>query len=310
MAFVTITKGNIPDSIMPRLAAVALNTLLANCVMPRLVTLGQDVGNVARTKGDMIKVLRPATLIAEDKSESAEYTFEDPADALITVCLDKHKSAAVRLSGPASTYQEGNALDRYAEEIGRALAVQVDTDLLGQYISCGFFAGTYGVAFGDAAVMAARLALSNAEAPTSDRFCVLHPDIYNEALGVDDYIEAAKCGTGAALIQGALGMCRGFQMFEDPRVIRTTSSGGSRWHNLVFHRSALMLAAASMEMPPANTGVQASEVAVSDSEGRPTGIRIRMCLSYSHEKDAWQLSGDILYGVSALRAELLGCFRR
>lgn len=309
MAVTAVIKANNSNLVLAQIAGKALEAMMANVVMPNLVTPAVDVDPQPREKGDTIKCSFEPTLVAQTKAENAENTYQAPDPTTTNIVLNQWREASVRVGELAQLFSVPNLGATYAKAIGKALARDMDSALLALYTSAGKLVGTFGTTLADSAILAARGQLSTREYPEEGRALVLHPEIYGEALAIEAYYDKSKIGTESALVKGALGMVRGFQVFEDPRVVTTTSSGGSRWHNLAFHKSALALAVAPMPVPQ-NTAAQVVTVSVADSAGRPTGVSLRLQVWYDPDEKCNKMSGDVLFGVKVLRSEALIEVRR
>jgi hypothetical protein len=300
MAFTAVIKANNGNLVLTQIAGAALNTLLNNVALPRLVTRAQDLNPQPRGKGDTIRCAVFSALASTIKPENAESDFQGVDPSTVTISLDQHLESAVRIGELAQLFSVPDLGKGFGSEIGMALARRVDSLLAGLYVYAGQLVGTFGTAFSDATALAARLALSKEEYPESGRFLVLHPDIQNEALAIDAYIDRTKSPNSQALEAGTLGMIRSFQVQEDARIVTTTSTGASRWHNLAFHRSAIALAFADLPNPN-DPHVQTAIVGAVDSEGKDTGISVRMRAWYDPDEGTNKLVGDLLCGVKVIR---------
>ncbi len=309
MAFNAILKAN-SASVITVIARLVLQQLLTNCKLTKLLAVGRDLAGLEREKGDTIRILKPAALVTQTKAENAEFDFQSANDEYVEVLLDQHKECSFRVSGPAKMFSRSDVIENYAANAGLALASQLDSMLAALYAYAGRLVGTYGTVLSDADFIELARLFANSNIPDADRNVVLHPDVYAEVSQLDVFTDASKIGTAAPLTQGALGSLRGFQIHQDPRIVTTTNSGGSRWHNLAFHKNAAVLASADMEIPGANSGVDAAVVAVTDSEGQPTGISIRVMLSYDRREDAHLFSADGIFGLKVLRPLAFAELRR
>ena len=309
MAVTAVIKANNGNLVLAQIAGKTLEAMLANVVMPNLITPATDVDPRPRELGDTIKCSFEPTLVAQDKAENAENTYQAPDMVTSNISIDKWREASVRIGELAQLFSVPNLGDTYAVAIGKALARDIDSAILARYVDAGALEGAYGTALADSAILGCRRRLAVAEYPDEGRFLVLHPDIYNEALALATYYDKSKIGDASALIKGSLGMIRSFQVFEDPRVKTTTSTGASRWHNMAFHKSAIALAMVPMPVPE-GTSAQVVVVSVTDSAGKPTGVSLRLQVWYDPDEKTNKMSGDVLFGIKTLRSAALIELRR
>ena len=300
MAFNVIKTTDV-DSKLTILALKTLQELMNQCMMPRLVSVRQDVEGKVRGKGDTIRVLIPASLAVNPKSEDEEYTFQGLTDDNVEVVLDQHNEASFRVSGPAQMFSSADTIAMYAKNAALALAAQVDTDLLALYLSAGGSVGTYGTPLDAAAMLALRKAFSDAQVSASERNLVLGTQGINDLLVVSDFTRAERIGTAQALREGVVGRIFGIDVWEDPRVPISDKTTDEH-HNLAFQRDCIVLGVAPMFIPPAGSGVDAALVAVTDESGQPTGVQLRVMFWFDPNENTHKCVSDILYGVKVIRA--------
>lgn len=98
----------------------------------------------------------------------------------------------------------------------------------------------------DAAVLAARAELSNAEVPLEDRYMAVSPDFASVLIGQSnltpfDALAGSHEATNTALAMGTIGMYRGFRVVESSAVEAGTA--------VLYHRSAFAFANATPAIP-------------------------------------------------------------
>lgn len=300
MAFNVIAKANV-DSIVTILAAKCLQDLMNSCIMPQVVSVRTDLEGKAREKGDTVRVLIPASLTVHDKAENDEFAFDTASDDNVEIELDTHHEASFRVSSPAKMCSRSDIVERYAKQAALALAAQIDTDLLGLYTGASSSVGTYGTALAKAAMLELRKKFSDAQVGKSDRHVVLSTQGINDLLDEDEFTKAENIGTSEAYREGIVGRIYGMNVWEDPRV-PVSDLTTDQHHGLAFQRGCIVYATAEMEIPGPETGVLAAMAAVTDEEGKPTGVQLRNMLHYDAKEDSWLFSADLIYGVKVIRS--------
>jgi hypothetical protein len=134
--------------------------------------------------------------------------------------------------------------------------------------------------------------LNSAKAPLSNRYAVLHEDAEKEFLGLEEVKnkDYERISDLPNLRSAYGGLHYGFDVFMDQKIATATS----QCKNLFFHRNAMCLVTRPLPQDGSGAGV----VQTSMSED---GIGLRVTMSYNPNYLGWQVTIDVLYGVSELR---------
>ncbi len=289
MANITTTQLN--DSLATIIAAEALGMLKANTVLARLVA--RDWDNEFARKGQAIKIPFAGTLAANDKTEGASVTLQQPADSAVTVTLNKHKEVSFLLEDYAAVLSRPNWLQVYIGDGLRVLAEQIDADLAALYAGLTQSIDATGAngPLDKDDFRGARRLLNAAKVPLTDRFAVLHEDAEYAFLNISealsrDYAESL----GQAAANAFQSRFMGFDVFLDQKI--AVAAGVCQ--NLFFHRNAFVLA--TRPLPPAPEGAGVVQKVMDED-----GIGLRVTVSYNPNYLGVQVTIDVLYGVAELR---------
>jgi hypothetical protein len=284
-----ITTAEVNDSIPTIVAAEALGYLKANTVLAQLVARDWD-DDVARY-GQTVDITRRGALTVNDKAANTPVTLQTPADTKTSVTLNKHKEVSFIVEDLAQMFSRPNIIGGYIEDAMKVIAEQVDTDIAALYSG---FSQTIDATGGlsNANFIEARRLLNAANAPTGDRFAVLHEDAEAEALKLEEIINRDYRGDDAAraMRDGFVGRVAGFDVFMDQKI----RVAGGQCKNLFFHRNAIVLVTRPLVMASPGMGVVQRTMA-------EDGLGIRVTMSYDTDHLGWKVTLDLLYGVAELR---------
>jgi hypothetical protein len=308
VAFTAIIKANNDNLVLKKMAGQALQSLLKRAVLPTLVTRAEDLDPKPREVGDTIKCAVFGALQSTIKPENASSDFQGVDPSVVQIVVNQHLEVPVRIGELAQLFCTPSMAASCAVEIGQSLARRLDSLLAALYTSAGKLAGAYGTPIADSVFVECDRLLDNEEFPSDGRFAVVHPDVKAVLIQDSNYTSREKLPNTNAIELATLGMIRGFQVSSDPRIVTTTSSGGSRWHNLAFHRSALALASVELPMPK-SPHIQTAMVSLKDGEGQNLGVTMRLRAWEDPDEGTNKLVGDMLVGVKVLRSNGLICVR-
>lgn len=273
-------------------AQEALGVLRANAVLGGLVY--RDFEDEVKTHGDSVQVPIIGSMTANDKTKGSNYTKQDITSTMATVTLNKHKEATFVIEDIERAMARGDVVNAYGKSAMAAIVDALDADLAGLYSGLSQTQGANGTALDAAAIRTARKTLSDAKAPTTDRYLVCGTEAYTQLLALSEFTSAEKYGSSTPVMEGELGKIYGFKVFENQNIVTATGD-----HNLAFHKNAFGLAVRPLPMPPSGMGVTAA--VVSDPV---SGISVRVLMSYNADRGGVQTTVEILYGFAELRDTL------
>jgi len=290
-----ITVNEVADAIPTIVAAEALGYLKANTVLARLVS--RDWDNEVAQYGQTISIVKPGSLVANDKAANTEVTLQAPSATKAQITLDKHKEASFLIEDVARFLSRPDMRERYIEAAMGAVSEQVDADIAALYAAAGNTIDASG-GLTEAHLRQTRKLLNSAKLPLRDRYFVVHEDAEYELLGIDRFVNrdyAELRGAPPRLEEAYLGRYAGFDYFMDQMIVEVSGSPNLR-ENIAFQRYAIALASRPLPAAPQNYGVQ--QVVMGED-----GLGVRVTMSYSHKNLGYLTTIDLLYGVGAVRPE-------
>ena len=289
MANVTTTEA---ANFIPEIwAAAALGALKANTVMARLVN--RNFENSIAKFGDILHIPKRGTLSVNNKAANTVVTLQTPSSDVVNLTLDKHKEISFLVEDIAAAQANQDIISGYIEDGMKAIAEQIDSDLLALY--SGFSTTPIDATGGSGGITAAtvteaRRLLNDAKVSQSDRYIVWHQDAEAELLDVEKFTSSDFGDNGDAVREAIIGRKYGFAHFMDQMV--KEASGEAK--NLAFHRDAIVLA--SRPLPTVPDGMGARSVVMPEE-----GFAVRVTWAYNAAYLGVQVTLDVLYGVAELR---------
>jgi hypothetical protein len=215
-----VANTNTLTTVIPQLLAQGLLALRQMAVMPRYINRAYET--VAGEKGSSIDVPIPSSIAVQDVSPS----YVAPNDAAtvptsVNIPLNQWKEAPFFLSDKDLIEAVSGVIPMQASEAIKALANQVDNDILALYKGVYGFAGTAGTtpfATDLQAFVDARKVLNNQLAPMDPRYVVLNPDAEANALLLRAFQDASFRGDTEGIINGQIGNKLGSLWFTDQNV--------------------------------------------------------------------------------------------
>lgn len=210
---------NTLTAVVPKILAVGLMTLRETCVMPQLVN--GDYSAEAKKFGATIDVPIPALQVATDVTPSN--TPPAPASKTIEtvqIPLDKWKKTEFFLTDKEQREIDKNQsfMPMQVAESARALANQVNGDILAQYKGVYGYVGTAGTTpFQSTPQVAidARKVLARQLAPKTDRRMVIDANAEAYALGLAAFQDVDKAGDNSVKREGEIGRKFGMDWFME-----------------------------------------------------------------------------------------------
>lgn len=274
-----------------KLAAVALDLLQRQIVLPNLFTNRYGIADFKGAKGDVVNIKRPAILKAQDAGfrQRNSIVYDDLVQSKIQVALDRYPISPVQLTDEELTLDITNFAQDVTAPQTRALAEDWE-DLVARTLAGATYVHTVPYVGGTKATGAqtggaqdprkvarrARKLLNSSNVPTAGRYWIVGADVSESIGNYDNLLDANTAGSTTNMIEGYVGRLAGFD------VIESNALGADE--SYFVHSSALALAFVA---PVAPNGAKASAIAV---EG---GISVRQLFDY----DSDTLSDRSILGV-------------
>jgi len=203
--------------VLPQLLAQGLLSLREMAIMPRFVNRAYEA--MAGEKGSTIDVPIASAITASAVTPN----FISPntaavAPTKVSIALDKWYEAPFFLTDKEMLEVMSGTIPLQAQEAVKALANQVDADILALYKDIYGYAGTAGTtpfATDLTEFLDARKALNNQLAPLDPRYVALNPDAEANALGLRAFQDASFRGDAAGITEGIIGRKLGSTWFVD-----------------------------------------------------------------------------------------------
>jgi len=209
-------------NLTPQILADILSVLRENSIMPRLVN--NQYGTDAASVGSTIDINDLADMSAFDVTPGATPNtniMSDITSVKKTLALNKFKAVTFTLTDKEIKEIQNGTRPRAIEKAVKALANQVDVDLLNLYKSVYQATGTAGTtpfSTSTAAAQNASRILTTALADKDSRRLVLDEFAYANAIGLEVLQKVAYAGSNEALREGMITRAVGFDWFEDQNV--------------------------------------------------------------------------------------------
>lgn len=292
MALQIISK-TAADAWIPEIwAQEILTRLRANIVLARIVR--RDYSDQVAQRGDQVNIPVPMTLSAFDVGDTGT---QNVTLTTKSVTLNKFKHVPIRVDDLALAQAAPNILEDLTGAAARALAEAIETDLFALYTAASGNVGTAGSDVTAAVIRQAKQLLDDARAPQTDRYLVLSSKDHIALMGDSNLAVFFAQANPETIRQGILPNLYGFQVAMSQLVPVVTGTPNTTY-NLALHRDALALVTRPLPAPMDGT----PSVVVADSE---SGLSFRMTMNYDVLGKHHTISVDILYGVAAIRPELL-----
>ncbi len=218
--------ANTLTALIPKLLAQGVLALRENAIMARLVNRRYE--SIAGEKGSTIDVPIPSAIAVQDVSPAATPpSIADIAPTKVALALDKWKEAPFYLTDKERLEVMEGTIPMQASEAVKALANQIDRDILALYKEVYGFAGVAGTTpFGTdlSEWLDARKVLNQQLAPFGDRRVVLGVDAAAKALGLRAFQDQMFGGGAEPLALGQFASKLGAAWFEDQNIPTHTAS--------------------------------------------------------------------------------------
>jgi len=245
----------------------------ANLVAAKLV---KKIENDKIKYGDTLHIPHGSAETARDKAEETVIAFNSTAESKTDLSINKHKYLAKLIEDIVKAQSIVDQVMIAKEQIGYALAVALDTDLM-TLISSGVTqtAGAGDSDLDDAALISGVRQLDVANAPRQNRAIVVHPNQWAALMQIDKFVRAdaiGDAGKASPIKTYLIGQIYGQPVYNSTNVYNT----GGVMYNGIFHRDAFVL------------GMQ-----------KAIAIKRQYIIQYLGEA----IVGHEIYGVTTLRAD-------
>lgn len=292
-----ITASSAANFIPELWANRALEVLRNQIVVARLVAKDSDVA--AFNVGDALNIPFVGSFTANEKAAGSPVTLQQPTDGTVKVTLDHHREISFLVEDAAQAQANQELMDRYIEAAIPAMVEAIERDIFIEMGNATNAVGTYGTDIGQAALLGARKALTDAKAPMSGRSLVISTKDEIALLGDPDLAPYFANSRTEGISEGSLGRLYGFDIYAS-QLAPVVDGTPDETSNFAFHRNAMMLAMRSLPEVPAQMGARSA--AVRDPQ---SGLVLRAVMAYNPSFLGVQVTIDALYGVKLVRQALI-----
>ena len=189
------------------------------------------------TDGDTIHVPNISHLVANEKVQGVDVSFQAPTESEITINLDQHYECSFKLEDIVKVQSKYDLNSEYTRETGYALAKQIDGTLTALATGFSQTTGTYNTAITTDVILDAIQLLDDADVPEDDRHFVMKPKTKRDIIDIATYI-SNDFVNGKPVESGKLGSIYGVDAHMTTQIVKS----GNNTNNMLFHRDALALA--------------------------------------------------------------------
>lgn len=234
------------SSLMPRILAGALDVLREECVLATKCM--KDFRNAAAQLGDTVTVAVPTAQAVTDITPAAvPPSLADTTYGVKQVTINKWKKSMFHMTTKEATeYQSQVIIPMQVQEAARALAYQLNSDILANYTSIYGYAGTAGTdpfASNVNPVVDVKRVLDFQKCPDGNRMLVVGHAEETAALKLTDLRYFQYSGDKDAFRRGQVGTLFGINVFRD--VQRPTHTAGSITTGLIAKAATAVAAGAT-----------------------------------------------------------------
>ncbi|MCK9461595.1 MAG: hypothetical protein M0R80_18355 [Proteobacteria bacterium] len=291
-----IQQTDVADGIPVVVAGLTLKYLKNNTVMARLVR--RDWDNEVASYGDTVRITKMTGLTVKTKSGGSQYEAQELNDAKVDVVLNQHKYVGFLIEDIAAFLAKPQYQEDLMNEGVSVIAEEIDGQLLALYSEATGDVGSAGVDATADILVDARKVLTDAKAPSANRYVVWSAKDAAALLKVEKFTNSQwVAGNGEALVEGSLGRKYGFDQFECQGVKETGEGSPISTHNIAFQKGAFALVTRPLRVPNPGTGTVGQVV-------NADGIGLRVMTSYQHKDGGYFTTIDVLFGVKTVRPEL------
>ena len=204
--------------------AVSAEIVLGNAVQQYLIQEAKllptvsDYSAFAAPGMDKLKIPTATGFTVDDKSENTAVSAQTITYSTDDLALDKHKVIQVLAEQYASLQSGVNVVQDIALRAGKALALQLDVDIIAALIATSASNPDHRVAYAagsaltEADITNARLLLNNQYVPLEDRYLLIPTADEKAALAIANFIQQDRYAGNMAIMNGEIGMAYGFKV--------------------------------------------------------------------------------------------------
>ena len=301
----TIDYGNVANSIPLVIGNKVLSRLDAYLSLVRNISRDTDYAPVQ--KGQVIRIPKPGSLTANEKTANNNVTRQAPGDDKVDVTLDQHYEVTFAIEDVAKFFSNTDAyVDNYMRDAGIVLAEKVETAIAGLYSGMTYSEagdadatiGTVEVKEGD--FLAIRKRLTDNKVP---KLAPLHglvtPQVFNDivllrrSMGQSVLVDDDLNKNSHMLKHDGI-------VFEESQLV-VASGSPATYHNLIYAPQAFVVALRPLPTEAKYFG--GSNVKQEIVTDPSTGLSVRVTMSYDANLLGGQVTVDLLYGVALARDE-------
>lgn len=288
--------------------SIALGRLTKYLLLANTCTKDYELGGGTFNVGSKLHIPVRGTVVANDKAEGANFLAQNPQSTTVDVTLNRHKEVTIVGTDVSLALANQNYMMGYIEDGVKAIAEAIEMDLMGLYAGIApANVITEAANITEADVLAARrILVKNSVNPLDNMYAIVSTAQANalrtsantvryDATGEADLLANARIGDGSKPFPGSMGRIFQFNVVESQITDALATSGTT--HNLFYSKDAVVLATRALHEPSPGTG--AVGTTMTDPQ---TGITMRMFKAFNAQNGNEQMTIDVLYGFSLLRA--------
>ena len=273
------------------IANESLGLLASYLNLGKTVSRDSDLSPVSY--GKVIQIPRRGTITASQKTEGTNNAIQQPTADDVLVTIDQHWYVKLAEEDFTAAFQQfGSVLPGYLEDAVIVLAEKIETKLA--QLSSNFDNIDFTSGGSDTAVQAlgrVRTRMVRNKVPqlaTLYGYCA--PE-FVQLLGESTaFLDPKLIPNNHALVEGAVGRAKGFDIFEGQLV---QTAGSPAWQqNMFYTRNAMVLASRPLLSPDSSLGVEATTVQ-SDA-----GLALRLVRYYDPNIMGVVVQLDTLFGAA------------
>ena len=254
-------------------------------------TVSKDVELNPVRVGQVISIPRRGSIVAQQKTQGTATTVQRPTADDVQVTINQHWYVKLLEEDFTRSMQTGSVLPGYVEDAVIVLAEKIETHLttnFAEFDNIDFDSASAT----DSAVKAlgrVRTRMVRNKVPElMAKYGYVSPE-FNQSLGeASAYIDPKLIPNNQALVEGAVGRAKGFDIFEGQLVPRAGSPGWDQ--NFFYTKYALVLASRPLLQPGRELGVDATTV---QSEA---GLALRLVRYYDGDEMGVVVQLDTVFG--------------
>ncbi len=254
-------------------------------------TVSKDTELGAVQVGQTINIPRRGAVVAQQKAQGSPVTTQRPAADDIQVTVDQHWYIRLLEEDFTRSVQPGSVLPGYLEDGLKVLAEQIESSLTEHFSEFDNIDFDSAVNTDSAVKALGRVREQQVKLripKLQEKYGYCSPE-FVRLLGEDNaFIDPKLIPTSRALIEGAVGRAKGYDIFEGQLVPRAGSPGWDQ--NFFYTKWALVLASRPLLDPGSRFGVESTTLS-SDA-----GLALRYVRGWSDQDVGVYVHLDTVFG--------------